>query len=142
MNVEKILQQKGRNVATAETTATLLDIVKLLTSRKIGAVVVVEEGDQVAGIISERDIVRAISEAGEKGLSGIARDYMTSRVITCAKEDTVAELMSSMTAGRFRHLPVVEDGRLVGIVSIGDVVKQRIAEAEQEAQAMREYIAS
>lgn len=142
MNVEKILEQKGRQVTTADAETSLDDIVKTLVTQKIGAIVVTTSDGQVAGIVSERDVVRAISGGGGAILSEPVSQFMTKRVVTCAKEDTVSELMSSMTAGRFRHLPVVEDGRLAGIISIGDVVKERIAEAEQEAQAMREYIAT
>lgn len=142
MNVEKILDQKGRKVTTADVETSLGDIVKTLVSQKIGAIVVTTSAGQVVGIVSERDVVRAISEEGGAILSEPVSKYMTKRVVTCAMDDTVAELMSSMTAGRFRHLPVVEGGRLAGIISIGDVVKERIAEAEQEAQAMREYIAT
>ena len=142
MNVEKILDQKGRKVTTADDGVSLGEIVKSLANQKIGAIVVTTSDGQVVGIVSERDIVRAVSEEGGSALSEPVGRFMTKRVVTCVKEDTVAELMSSMTAGRFRHLPVVEDGRLAGIISIGDVVKERIAEAEQEAQAMREYIAT
>ena len=121
----------------------LLDeIIKTLVAQKIGAIVVTTSDGQVSGIVSERDVVRAVSEEGGSALSEPVSRFMTKRVVTCTKDDTVAELMSSMTAGRFRHLPVVEDGRLAGIISIGDVVKERIAEAEHEAQAMREYIAT
>jgi len=142
MNVEKILDQKGRKVTTANAETSLDEIIKTLVAQKIGAIVVTTSDGQVSGIVSERDIVRAVSEEGGSALSEPVSHFMTKRVVTCSKDDTVAELMSSMTAGRFRHLPVVEDGRLAGIISIGDVVKERIAEAEHEAQAMREYIAT
>lgn len=142
MNVEKILDRKGRKVTTADVETSLGDIVKTLVSQKIGAIVLTSSAGQVTGIVSERDVVRAISEEGSAILSEPVSRYMTKRVVTCAMDDTVAELMSSMTAGRFRHLPVVDGGRLAGIISIGDVVKERIAEAEQEVQAMREYIAT
>ncbi len=142
MNVATILSLKGRDVATAKAGATLMDIAKDLATHKVGAMVVVDDVGGVAGIISERDIVRAVSETGAEVLSGDAGDHMTKNVVTCGMDDTVADLMERMTDGRFRHLPVVDSGKLVGIVSIGDVVKQRIAEAEQEAEAMRSYIAT
>ncbi len=142
MNVATILSLKGGDVATAKAGATLMDIAKDLATHKVGAMVVVDESGGVAGIISERDIVRAVSDDGASALARDAGDHMTKNVVTCGMDDTVANLMERMTDGRFRHLPVVEAGKLVGIVSIGDVVKQRIAEAEQEAEAMRSYIAT
>ena len=142
MNVATILNQKGRSVATAGADDSLMDIVRRLAEHKVGAMVIVDKSGAVIGIISERDIVRAISSDGANVLTRPTRDFMTREVVTCAAEDTVAGLMERMTEGRFRHLPVIEGGILVGIVSIGDVVKQRIAEAMQEAEAMRSYIAT
>jgi CBS domain-containing protein len=140
MNVATILKQKGRDVATASSEASLMDIVGDLARHKVGAMVIVDAGKRVVGIISERDIVRAIATDGAAVLSRSAT--MTHGVVTCTEDDTVAELMERMTEGRFRHIPVVVDGELVGIVSIGDVVKARVNEAEQEAEAMRSYIAT
>jgi CBS domain-containing protein len=142
MNVATILKQKGRDVATASSEASLMDIVGDLARHKVGAMVIVDAGKRVVGIISERDIVRAIATDGAAVLSRSATDFMTHGVVTCTEDDTVAELMERMTEGRFRHIPVVVDGELVGIVSIGDVVKARVNEAEQEAEAMRSYIAT
>lgn len=142
MNVATILNQKGRNVATAGADDSLMGIVRALAEHKVGAMVIVDGSGEVIGIISERDIVRAISSDGANVLTRPTRDFMTRTVVTCAEEDTVAELMERMTEGRFRHLPVVNEGAMVGIVSIGDVVKQRIIETEQEAEAMRSYIAT
>ncbi len=142
MNVATILNIKGRNVATAKAEASLMEIVRFLAEHKVGAMVIVDDSDGLCGIISERDIVRAISAQGDSALTQHARDFMTRDVVTCGEEDSVAALMERMTAGRFRHLPVVDEGKLVGIISIGDVVKQRISEAEQEAEAMRAYIAT
>jgi CBS domain-containing protein len=119
-----------------------MDIVGDLARHKVGAMVIVDAGKRVVGIISERDIVRALSTEGEAVLSRSADDFMTRGVVTCAEDDTVAELMGRMTTGRFRHIPVITDGELAGIVSIGDVVKARVSEAEQEAEAMRTYIAT
>lgn len=142
MNVATILNLKGRNVATAKAESSLMDIVRFLADHKVGAIVIVDDDGALCGIISERDIVKALSAKGDSALSQQACDFMTRNVVTCGEDDGVAELMERMTAGRFRHLPVVADGNLVGIISIGDVVKQRITEAEQEAEAMRAYIAT
>ena len=140
MNVASILRQKGRAVTTAAPTATLQDVANKLAAKRIGAIVVVGTRGEVAGIISERDIVRALSEAGAECLSRPVAERMTRQVVTCQEADTLDELMALMTAHRFRHLPVVTDNALVGIISIGDVVKHHVAEVEMEATAMREYI--
>ncbi|QPC41283.1 CBS domain-containing protein [Kaustia mangrovi] len=142
MTVSAILKSKGRDVATAAPETTLLDIANSLTSRRIGAIVIAEPEGQVVGIISERDIVRAVAEHGPSTLGEAVSEFMTSPVLACGEDDSVAELMGVMTEHRIRHLPVLADGRLVGIVSIGDVVKARIAEAELEAEAMKQYITS
>ncbi len=142
MSVATILRIKGRDVATAKADLSVKQIVDQLAQFKVGAMVIVDDGDGVCGIISERDVVRALSHEGEGMLSRPVRDFMTKDVITCDEGDSVADLMERMTAGRFRHLPVVTDGKLVGIVSIGDVVKRRISEAEEEADQMRAYIAT
>jgi CBS domain-containing protein len=141
MTVASILNQKGRNVVTADRTASLADIVAMLAEKRIGAVLLVE-GDEIRGIISERDIVRALSTHGGDALAKRAEDCMTPRVVTCTPEDTINDLMHKMTSGRFRHVPVVDRGKLAGIVSIGDVVKERIQEVEREAEQIREYIAT
>ena len=141
MNVAAILKHKGRTVATASATSSLMDVAKILGAKKIGAVVVTDAGGRVTGIISERDIIRMIAGHGSDVLSRPVSDAMTHAVVTCVEADTLDDLMSKMTARRFRHLPVVEDGQLAGIVSIGDVVKHHISEVEMEATAMREYIA-
>src|SRR5215510_3126790 len=140
MNVAAILRQKGRAVTTASPTVTLLDVANKLAAKRIGAIVVVGSGGDVAGIISERDIVRALADAGPECLSRPVSETMTRQVVTCQETDTLEELMAMMTARRFRHLPVVTDGSLVGIISIGDVVKHHVAEVEMEATAMRDYI--
>jgi CBS domain-containing protein len=141
MNVAAILKAKGREVETAPLTATLLQIADVLSKRRIGAVVVVDADRKVQGIVSERDIIRELAKSGPGALSNTVSAAMTRNVISCGEADTLAQLMSAMTAGRFRHLPVTTDGRLAGIVSIGDVVKYHLAEVEMEATAMREYIA-
>jgi CBS domain-containing protein len=140
MNVAAILKQKGRVVSTIPPTLTLIEAAGRLAQKRIGALVVVDEGD-VVGIISERDIIRSLAESGEECLKRPVAESMTRQVVTCQECDTLDELMSMMTARRFRHVPVVSDGDLVGIVSIGDVVKHHVAEIEMEATAMRAYIA-
>lgn len=142
MNVASILKAKGQAVTTARPDTSLLDITQKLAAKKIGAIVIVGENGQVAGIISERDIIRAIAERGVAALNIPAADVMTRSVITCQKAHLVDELMELMTKGRFRHLPVVEDDSLVGIISIGDVVKNHVAEVEMEVSAMRGYLAT
>ncbi|MEG6509877.1 CBS domain-containing protein [Methyloligella sp. 2.7D] len=122
--------------------ASLLQVADLLTERGIGCVVVAEDGGNVVGIISERDIVRALGKRGAKVLEEPVSSCMTKDVVSCREADTIEQLMSEMTAHRFRHMPVVERGQLAGLVSIGDVVKMRIAAAEMEAAAMRDYIAT
>ncbi|MBO6633525.1 CBS domain-containing protein [Parvibaculum sp.] len=141
MNVATILKAKGSDVATVKPTVTLGEAAVLLSERRIGAVVVMEDR-KVLGIVSERDIVKAVARNAGEALKAPVRDVMTSRVITCSLNDSVDELMDSMTTGRFRHLPVIENGELAGIISIGDVVKHRIAETVMETEAMRLYIAN
>jgi len=139
MTVARILDEKGSSVLTVRPTTSLADVVAALAEGKVGAVVVTE-GDAIHGILSERDIVRALAQDGGTVLDKPAGDYMTRNVVTCRPEATVAEIMTTMTGGRFRHLPVMQDGKLAGIVSIGDVVKRRIEDAVREAEQIREYI--
>jgi len=142
MNVAAILKLKGRDVLTAPPDTSLLEIAKLLTAHRVGCIVVTDPDGKVIGIVSERDIVREIAKVGASVLKEPVESYMTKSVISCRESDTTDRLMGEMTVHRFRHMPVVDQGRLVGIVSIGDVVRLRIAEAEMEAAAMREYIAT
>jgi CBS domain-containing protein len=141
MAIAAILRAKGSDVATVGPESPVREIVAELTTRRIGAVLVVESGE-VVGVVSERDIVRGL--AGHRGevLALTARDVMTSPVVTIAPTESVAGAMGLMTDRRIRHLPVVESGRLVGLVSIGDLVKERIDEAEREALALKDYIAA
>lgn len=141
MHVTAILNDKGRAVECAAADNKVMDVVRRLSARRIGAVVVTAADGSIAGIISERDIIRVLGAHGTAALEWSVVDVMTRRVVTCREDDTVSDIMQVMTDGRFRHLPVVEDGRLVGIVSIGDVVKRHIAEVESDAVAMRDYIA-
>lgn len=141
MLVRQILREKGRDVVTIGSDATLSEASRLLAHRRIGALVVANDDGGITGIVSERDIVRAVAEHSVAALGQTVGQHMTRTVLTCSESDTVDELMETMTHGRFRHLPVVENDRLCGIVSIGDVVKTRIAETVREAESLREYIA-
>ena len=142
MNVKAILAAKkmGGDIISIEPTADLATAAKLLSKHRIGSVVILGAGERLVGILSERDIVRALSEQGAGALALPVGQVMTRDVATCGEDDTVASIMERMTAGRFRHMPVVANGRLVGLISIGDVVKQRVEEIEGESEAMRDYI--
>jgi len=142
MQVETILQSKGSAVHTVEAGAPLSEAVRILNTNRIGAVVVVDAKGKVAGILSERDIVRRLDKDPVALLAGPVRAAMTAKVITSPPNASVSDLMETMTRNRIRHIPIVEAGNLVGIVSIGDVVKGKIEETEQEAEALKEYIAS
>ncbi len=142
MHVDAILQTKGSKVHTVSAGAPLSEAVALLNREKIGAVVVVDAKGKVAGILSERDIVRRLGGDPVELLAQPVRKAMTAKVITTHGRASVSELMELMTTHRIRHVPVVENGELTGIISIGDVVKRKIEEAEQEASALKEYIAS
>jgi CBS domain-containing protein len=139
MNVGRILAEKGHDVVTVQPAASVAEVVKTLARENVGAVVVTE-GSSIRGILSERDIVRAMSRDGAAVLDKQASAVMTGQVVTCRPDETINEVMQKMTSGRFRHLPVVDRGRMVGIVSIGDVVKRRIEYAEWEAEQIREFI--
>jgi CBS domain-containing protein len=141
MNVETILRSKGNAVATIRPDETVAAAVTALVSGNIGALVASEDGEHVDGIISERDIVHALARLGPGLLSLTVAEVMTRPVVTCDPAESVAELMAEMTNRRIRHLPVVHDGRLCGIVSIGDVVKNRLDEIEFEARSLRSFIA-
>jgi CBS domain-containing protein len=141
MTVAAILADKGRDVLTIAAANSLGDAVAILAKRRVGALVVVEDGDRIVGIVSERDIVRAIA-GGAAALEQPVSSVMTKNVMTCSDGETIDSVMSRMTKGRFRHLPVAENGRLTGIISIGDVVKARIEQVEREAEEMRAYIAT
>jgi len=141
MNVETILRAKGREVATIAPEARIGDAVRRLASEGIGALVVSADGRTVEGILSERDIVRALADRGAALLQEQVGDLMTRRVHTTTPEDSIEDLMGLMTQKRIRHLPVVRDDALCGIVSIGDVVKNRLDEIEFEASSMRNMIA-
>ena len=142
MNVKAILAAKkqGGDTIGIEPTAKLAAAVKLLAEHRIGALVIRGAGARLAGILSERDIVRALAELGAAALDVPVGQVMTRDVETCGEDDTVASIMERMTAGKFRHMPVLRNGKLAGLISIGDVVKQRVDEVERESEAMRDYI--
>ena len=139
MNVAAILKLKGTTVVTTTADKSLLEVAKLLVQHGIGCIVIEGDDGKVTGIVSERDLIRAIGQAGPKVLNEPVSDFMTKSVVTAREADTNDRLMSEMTVHRFRHMPVVETGRLIGLVSIGDLVKIQIAEIEMEAAATREY---
>jgi CBS domain-containing protein len=140
MIVKNILAAKRGDVVTIEATANLGAAVKLLTEQHIGAVVILGADHRVIGILSERDIVRALAEHGATVLSEPVSQVMTRDVTTCSEDDAIEDLMGRMTTGKFRHMPVVQQGKLIGIVSIGDVVKTRVEEIDHEAKALHDYI--
>ena len=142
MTVKAILSRKGGDIVTIAPTANLTAAVQILAARRIGAIIVTGPDNRVAGILSERDIVRTLSERGPAALDENVGTVMTRKVTTCTEADTIASIMERMTEGKFRHLPVVDQGRLVGVISIGDVVKYRMEEVVHDADALREYIAT
>lgn len=142
MIVEHILQSKGRAVTTIAQHETISDAVRLLNEHNIGALIVLNKLGQVSGILSERDIVRRLKGDGSSVMFLSVEDCMTPKPFTCTSEATIDEVMALMTTRRIRHLPVVESGILEGLISIGDVVKWRIEEIQEEAAALRDYIAS
>ncbi len=140
MMVEEILKAKGRDMVTMPQNASVAEAARLLKEKRIGAVVISDDGARALGILSERDIVHALVEFAAAALEMRVSELMTRDVVTCAPEDRIAGLMARMTERRIRHLPVIKDGVLDGMVSIGDVVKSRIEEVESEASAMRDFI--
>ena len=141
MVIAGILKNKGGVVLSVSPLAPVADVVQTLASNRIGAVLVVAGSGQLLGILSERDIVRSLAENGAGTLDRTAADLMTSDVTTATPQTSVAEAMEMMTTGRFRHVPVLDEGRLIGLVSIGDVVKAKIADAEHEVDSLRSYVA-
>lgn len=142
MRVVNILREKGEAVFTAPEGVTMREACRILSEKRVGAIVVVDAAGTAAGILSERDVIRALGEVGDSALDAPISAYMTREVVSCCYQDTVDGLMSVMTNRRIRHIPVIEEGRLRGLVSIGDVVKRRIAETELEAEALKAYIAA
>ncbi|MBN9051649.1 MAG: CBS domain-containing protein [Rhizobiales bacterium] len=140
MTIRTILAAKSGDVAVIEPAATLQAAAQQMSERRVGALVVLGTERRVIGILSERDIVRSIAKHGADGLKLPVSQAMTREVMTCTEEETIGGVMSRMTEGRFRHLPVVHNEAMVGIVSIGDVVKFRVGEMETESEALRDYI--
>ena len=140
MIVKSILETKGGDVVTIDPTAKVAAAAKILAERRIGALVVTGPQRRVIGIVSERDVVQVIAHRGAAALDLPLTEIMTRKVATCTSTDTIVSIMEQMTAGKFRHVPVVEQGRLAGIISIGDVVKHRLEEMEREQEALRDYI--
>ena len=140
MTVQKVLAVKGTRVVTAKPQSTVMQIADLLRTERIGVVIISASGKTADGILSERDIVRAIADKGATALELPADKVMTREVVTCGKGDTVNSVMAKMNAGGFRHLPVVEDGELRGLISSTDVVRYRLEQAESEAEHLRSYI--
>jgi len=139
MTVRAILDSKGHHIQSVEPEVKLSAAIKMLGERKIGAVLVMSQ-DRVEGILSERDIVRVLGERGARVLDEPVSAVMTRKVVSCRQSDTVASIMEMMTIGKFRHLPVVDEGMVVGLISIGDIVKWRVREFESEQEALRDYI--
>jgi CBS domain-containing protein len=142
MLIQRILSAKGGEVLTVPAATKVADAVAQLAEHRIGALVVSDDGETVAGILSERDVVRALASQRSKVLGRSVADLMTVEVFTCGPDATAEELMALMTERRIRHIPIVADGKLAGIVSIGDVVKHRLGELENETQVLHEYIAT
>lgn len=143
MQVRHILRDKGRDIVGVASHATLAEAARQLAQKKIGALIVQDKDGGLGGIISERDLVRAIAERGAAALTDPVARHMTRAVATCAECDSVDTIMESMTRGRFRHMPVLDENEnLCGLISIGDVVKTRIAETIIEAEALRGYISA
>jgi CBS domain-containing protein len=140
MLIAQILAGKGREVVRTRPDATIAEVAKLLKARRIGAVVVTDDDGDLCGIISERDLARGLADHGADLLQMRVRDLMTTEVSTCAPDDGIDRLMQQMTEGRFRHLPVMQDGKMIGIISIGDVVKHRLQELEAETHLLHDYI--
>lgn len=142
LTVKAILDAKGHNVVSIDPGTRIIVAVETLAKRRIGAILVINDNGRMEGIVSERDIVRLIAERGTSILEQPVTEAMTRNVVTCQKSATVSSIMETMTANKFRHLPVVDDGRVIGLISIGDVVKYRLNEFEREQEALREYIST
>ncbi|MDY8110981.1 CBS domain-containing protein [Fulvimarina sp. 2208YS6-2-32] len=141
MTIKRILEEKGRDVTTLGSDVTLAQVAEILSEKRIGAIVLLENDGSIAGIVSERDIVRVVGRSGPDSLKQSVKDAMTPKVVTCSEDLTVDQALMLMTERRFRHLPVTdENGSLCGFISIGDVVKRKISDAEAEASQMRDYI--
>jgi CBS domain-containing protein len=141
MIVSDILKTKGKNVVTVAPDTPVGTAVATLAEKRIGCIVVTTDGGALAGILSERDVVRVLAQQGGDVLDEPVSALMTAKVVTCSPSQTIADVMEMMTQGRFRHVPVLEEGRLAGMVSIGDVVKFRLEETEEEVRQLSAYVA-
>ena len=142
MTVEHILKSKGNRIISVDEGASVMEALAVLKENRIGAVLVMSSSNRIAGVLSERDVVRGLVDGGADLLDSPVSGLMTRDVITCKPADSIDAVMALMTEKRIRHLPVMDGGALSGVITIGDVVKQRIAEAEHEADALKEYIAT
>lgn len=142
MSIASILSEKDGTVVTMTPDQSISDAARLLAEKRIGAVVITDEQGGVSGILSERDIVKGLATSGPSVLTRTVGDLMTTEVSSCTRSETIDGVMRTMTEGRFRHMPVVESGQLVGVISIGDVVKHRIKDLQHEAEALRDYVMS
>ncbi|GJL92601.1 CBS domain-containing protein [Hyphococcus sp.] len=142
MKAKHILQSKGAEVFAVYPDDSISDAVSVLNEKNIGAVIVRDKGGEVVGILSERDVVRRLGQKGAEAMALRVSECMTADPFTCAPDETIDALMSKMTEKRIRHLPVTQEGRVIGVISIGDVVKRKIEETEREAAALKEYISS
>ncbi|TCT07815.1 CBS domain-containing protein [Aquabacter spiritensis] len=140
MTVSNLLQRKSGSIVTISPDASLTEAVRSLAQHRIGAIVVVGASGRLEGIVSERDLVRILAEKGPDVLSSPVSSVMTRAVVTCGPDETIPVIMERMTRGRFRHVPVVDGDRLIGIISIGDVVSHRVEEMERESAELRDYI--
>lgn len=140
MFVADILKTKGSAVVTAPPSLSVADAARTLADKRIGSILIVDRG-KIAGILSERDIVRALATSGPSCLEGPVSRLMTAKVVTCTPAQTISDVMELMTKGRFRHVPVLDDGEVAGMISIGDVVKWRLEEAQEEVRQMAAYVA-
>ena len=141
MTVAAILRHKGTRVVSVEAAETIARVTATLAENRIGAVLVIDRADQLLGIVSERDIVRCLAANGARTLEMTAGQLMTRALHVAHPDTTVVEAMTMMTVGRFRHMPVLDEGRLIGLISIGDVVKARIMEQEDEVDSLKAYVA-
>ena len=142
MTVARILADKGRTVVTVPPRATLRDVVDVLAAKHIGALIVADDAGAMVGIVSERDVVRALARRGVDAMEDRVCDHMTREVVTATLSDSVIHVVQTMSTGKFRHMPILEGGELIGIVSTGDAVKYRLEQMEAEHSALRDYIAT
>lgn len=142
MTVQSILDSKGGDIVSVSPYESVTSLIQTLCAAKVGAAIVLDDSGRLVGIVSERDVVRVLGKSGPLGLDQPVSSVMTREVKTCTPADTVDTLMQEMTRGRFRHMPVLSEGRVVGVVSIGDVVKRRLGDLEFEAQQLKQYIAA